>query len=58
VIAAGQYLATLPYVDPARIYLAGHSVGGTLALLASEMPSPYAAIAAYSGAPSLDHSHV
>lgn len=33
VIAAAQYLQTLPYVDPNRIYLGGHSTGGTLALL-------------------------
>jgi len=34
VIAAAEYAAKLPYVDPSRIYLGGHSVGGTLALLA------------------------
>jgi dienelactone hydrolase len=34
VIAAAKHLQTLPYVDPARIYLGGHSTGGTLALLA------------------------
>lgn len=33
VISAAKYAATLPYVDPARIYLGGHSTGGTLALL-------------------------
>ncbi|MFZ6770031.1 alpha/beta hydrolase family protein [Undibacterium sp. Di26W] len=48
-IAAGSYLATLPQVDTQRIYLAGHSVGGSLAILASEMPSPFKAVAAYSG---------
>jgi acetyl esterase/lipase len=36
VIAAADYLAKQPYVDPARIYLGGHSTGGTLALLVSE----------------------
>jgi len=33
VLAAAKYLASLDYVDPKRIYLGGHSTGGTLALL-------------------------
>lgn len=33
VLAAADFLASLPYVDPDRIYLGGHSTGGTLALL-------------------------
>lgn len=33
VLAAADYVASLDYVDPARIYLGGHSTGGTLALL-------------------------
>lgn len=33
VIAATKYLASLDYVDPNRIFLGGHSTGGTLALL-------------------------
>lgn len=36
VIAAAEYLAAQPFVDPNRIYLGGHSTGGTLALLVSE----------------------
>ncbi len=36
VIAAASYLARLPGVDPHRIYLGGHSTGGTLALLVAE----------------------
>lgn len=39
VIAATKLLATLPYVDPTRIYLGGHSCGGTMALLISEIVS-------------------
>lgn len=36
VISAYDYLASLPYVDASRIYLGGHSTGGTLALLVAE----------------------
>lgn len=36
VVAAADYLKGLDYVDPKRIYLGGHSTGGTLALLAAE----------------------
>lgn len=42
-LAARNYLAGLPYVDPSRIYLAGHSTGGTLALLAAESGSGFRA---------------
>jgi predicted alpha/beta-hydrolase family hydrolase len=34
--AAGAFLAKLPYVDAGRVYLGGHSTGGTLALLVAE----------------------
>lgn len=40
VLAAARYLAALPYVDPSRIYLGGHSTGGTLALLVAESAAP------------------
>ena len=33
VLAAAKFLATMEFVDPSRIYLGGHSTGGTLALL-------------------------
>jgi dipeptidyl aminopeptidase/acylaminoacyl peptidase len=36
VLAAADYLRKQEYVDPNRIYLGGHSTGGTLALLAAE----------------------
>lgn len=36
VLAAADYLEKLPYVDPKRIYLGGHSTGGTMALLVAE----------------------
>lgn len=36
IASAYEYAASLPYVDPDRIYLGGHSTGGTRALLAAE----------------------
>jgi dipeptidyl aminopeptidase/acylaminoacyl peptidase len=44
IIAARNYLASLPQVDPARIYLAGHSTGGTLVLLTSECTGKFRAV--------------
>ena len=44
VLAAEQYLASQPYVDPRRIYLGGHSTGATLALLVAECSSSFCAI--------------
>ena len=46
VIAAADHLAKLPYVDPRRIYLGGHSTGGTLALLVAETTPRFAAVLA------------
>lgn len=40
VLAAAAYVKTLPYVDPDRVYLGGHSTGGTLALLVAEAAPP------------------
>lgn len=40
VLAATAYLAQVPYVDADRIYLGGHSTGGTLALLAATAAAP------------------
>lgn len=48
-IAAGVYLQGVPGVDPKRVYVVGHSVGGSLAILAAQMPSPYKASASLSG---------
>ena len=47
VIAAGKYLATRPEVDPKRIYLGGHSTGGTLVLLTAESTSFFRAVFAF-----------
>lgn len=47
VLAAADYLATLDYVDPQRIYLGGHSTGGTLALLVAESDPRFRATFAF-----------
>lgn len=44
VLAAADYLSKLDYVDPQRIYLGGHSTGGTLALLAAESTNRFRAV--------------
>lgn len=44
VIDAHHYLAQLEYVDPQRIYLGGHSTGGTLALLVAASTEVFAAV--------------
>lgn len=43
-IAAAQWLARQDYVDPERIYLGGHSTGGTLALLVAESTDRFRAV--------------
>jgi dipeptidyl aminopeptidase/acylaminoacyl peptidase len=48
-IAAGNYLANLPGVDKKHLFIAGHSAGGTIANLASLLPSPFAAAASFGG---------
>jgi len=35
--AAAASLAKLPFVDPGRVFLAGHSAGGTLTMLAAKL---------------------
>lgn len=47
VIAAADYLASLPHVDPQRIYLGGHSTGGTLAMLVGASTNKFRAIFAF-----------
>jgi hypothetical protein len=44
VLAAADYLAKQDYVDTNRIYLGGHSTGGTLALLVAECPNRFRAV--------------
>jgi len=47
VLAAADHLARLPYVDITRIYLGGHSTGGTLALLTAETNGRFKAVFAF-----------
>ncbi|HEY1861545.1 MAG TPA: alpha/beta fold hydrolase [Gemmataceae bacterium] len=51
VLAAADWLAKEPGVDSNRIYVSGHSVGGTLALLAAMTSKRFRAAASFSGSP-------
>ena len=53
VIAAADYLAKQPYVDPKRIYLGGHSTGGTLVLLVAECSDRFRAVFSFGPAESI-----
>jgi alpha/beta superfamily hydrolase len=44
VLAAADYFAKLDYVDPKRIYLGGHSTGGTLAMLVAESTNRFRSV--------------
>lgn len=46
--AAGRYVASLPNVDPARVFVAGHTNGATLATLAVMKTTPFTACASIS----------
>lgn len=46
-VAATRWLKAQPFVDPERVYLGGHSSGGTMALLASEYASEWAGVVAF-----------
>ncbi len=47
IYSAYEYAKTLPYVDPERIYLIGHSTGATRVLLASEYDDKFRAVFAF-----------
>jgi dipeptidyl aminopeptidase/acylaminoacyl peptidase len=51
VLAAANALAHQPGVDPDHLYVAGHSVGGTLTMLAALATTRFRAAASFSGAP-------
>ena len=44
VLAAADYLAAQPSVDPKRMYLGGHSTGGTLVLVVAESTDRFRAV--------------
>jgi Fe-S cluster assembly iron-binding protein IscA/alpha/beta superfamily hydrolase len=47
VIAAAEFLSKQDYVDPKRIYLGGHSTGGTLAMLVAECSDRFRAVISF-----------
>lgn len=47
ILAATDYLASLPYVDPDRIYLGGHSTGGTMVMIVGALTDRYRAVFAF-----------
>ncbi len=51
VLAAAEVLRRQPGVDPERMYLAGHSVGGTLTMLTAMSTPMFRAASAFSGNP-------
>lgn len=51
VLALARYLRRRPDVDGRRIYLAGHSTGGTIALLAAMTDRRFRAVASFSASP-------
>lgn len=51
VLAAIKFLKSLPYIDADRIFLSGHSVGGTLVMLTAMLTTKIKAAASFSGSP-------
>lgn len=51
VVAAAEWLRHQSYVDPGRLYVAGPSVGGTMAMLAAMSYKHFRAAASFSGSP-------
>lgn len=55
VIAAAEFLSKQPYVDPSRIYLGGHSTGGTLVLLVAECTDRFRAVFSFGPVETVAH---
>lgn len=55
ILAATDHLASLPYVDPDRIYLGGHSTGGTMVMLVGALSDRYRAVFALGPVASAGH---
>lgn len=53
VLAATEYLARQEYVDPGRIYLGGHSTGGTMVMLVAESSDRFRAVFSFGPADSV-----
>ena len=51
VLAAADALSGLPYVDAGKLFVAGHSIGGTLTMLACMASPRFKAAASFSGSP-------
>jgi acetyl esterase/lipase len=51
VLNAAEALSRLTEIDSRRLFVAGHSVGGTLALLSAQSSNRFKAAAAFSGSP-------
>jgi dipeptidyl aminopeptidase/acylaminoacyl peptidase len=51
VVAAAELLAKTPGVDPNRVFVCGHSVGGTLAMLGAMTSKRFKGCASFSGSP-------
>ncbi|MFO1062261.1 MAG: prolyl oligopeptidase family serine peptidase [Pirellulales bacterium] len=54
VLAATDFLAAHPNVDSSKIYLGGHSTGGTLVMLVAEATDRYQAVFAFGPVSSID----
>ena len=51
VLAAAEMFAKMPHVDSQHMYIAGHSVGGTVTLLTALTSTRFRAAASFSGSP-------